>query len=232
VRAAGALGGALPFACALAACTERDHRSADAGSPEAGKPVHHGGAGGRPSYLPDLAAIRCEPTLASLQQDVFKVTCAFDSCHGSNNAAWGLTLMEPDVFELLVGRKAGVCDGWLRVVPGSPEQSLLYHKVADEKPPCGDRMPSGLGALPASVQACFSGWIESLGADASSDASTDASRPGALPDASSDAVAPRGRVDAASDAVAPRGRVDAASDAVAPRGRVDASADASGPRDR
>ena len=125
------------------------------------------------SYLPDLDAIVCEPTLASIQANVFGVACGFDSCHGSTNAAWGLALMEPDVAQQLIGVRAKTCAALVRVEPGSPDRSFLWHKVADSTPPCGERMPMRLGALPSSVVSCFTDWIRDLSADASTDAALD-----------------------------------------------------------
>lgn len=115
------------------------------------------------SEYPDFTQIRCEPTLASLQRDVFGVGCGYDSCHGVNNPAWDLYLTTPGVESRLVGAPALACSGWTRVVPGSPEQSLLWRKLADPAPPCGASMPLGLGRLPAPVLECVRQWIVSLG---------------------------------------------------------------------
>lgn len=124
----------------------------------------------------DFSGIRCEPTIDSLRRDVFGKACSWDSCHG-NNPAWGLWLLSPDVSTELVDASAASCKGWERVVPGSPERSLLWHKLSDPKPPCGDQMPLRLGPLPDRVKACVKGWIEAL--------ATDGARPGS--DASRDA---------------------------------------------
>ncbi|HMJ13637.1 MAG TPA: hypothetical protein VK524_19600 [Polyangiaceae bacterium] len=106
--------------------------------------------------------------MASLREDVFKVACVHESCHG-NGAAWDLWLDDPDLEAELVNARAGGCPGETYVVPGSPEQSFLFRKLVDEEPACGERMPLALGALPSSVLDCISGWIRSLGADAGQD---------------------------------------------------------------
>src|SRR6476620_788056 len=67
-------------------------------------------------YLPDLDAIVCEPTLESLRANVFPVACGFDSCHGSNNAAWGLDLVSDQLADERIGKAAVTCRDWVRVV--------------------------------------------------------------------------------------------------------------------
>jgi hypothetical protein len=81
--------------------------------------------------------------------------------------------MEPDVGEQLIGVRAKTCAQLVRVEPGSPDRSFLWHKVVDSKPPCGERMPMRLGALPSSVVSCFTDWIRALPADASADSAPD-----------------------------------------------------------
>lgn len=46
------------------------------------------------------------------------------------------------------------------VVPGKPNESLLYRKVTDEKPPCGARMPLSLMPLRAEQLTQIRAWIE------------------------------------------------------------------------
>jgi hypothetical protein len=106
---------------------------------------------------PELDAIQCQPTLASLRDDVFAVGCSFEHCH-ANAPAFGLRLDRSDLAVLearLVNVEAVGCD---------PERSYLYRKIVDRDPPCaGDRMPHGaLGVLPDPVIACVAGWIRSL----------------------------------------------------------------------
>lgn len=51
------------------------------------------------------------------------------------------------------------CAGRSVVVPGDPEQSLLYLKVAGQ-PPCGNRMPLGGSALSAAQVEMIRSWID------------------------------------------------------------------------
>lgn len=122
----------------------------------------------------------CEPTLASIQQNIFQLTCQWPTCHGHPTPAWGLVLVDPDVAQHLVGVASGSCPGWMRVVPGSPEQSLLYEKISSDHPPCGARMPWGPEILPESSIRCVRDWISSLSrVDASSLDASDSTADGA-----------------------------------------------------
>jgi hypothetical protein len=134
----------------------------DSGPGDTGTPLPSPPTDAAPSHLPDLDAIECTPTLESLKQDVFQVACAFDSCHGNNNAAWGLYLVADDLEAQLVRRPVAMCTGRERVVPGRPEESFLFRKLADDTPPCGVRMPFGLPRLPPAVLSCVRDWITSL----------------------------------------------------------------------
>jgi len=115
----------------------------------------------------------CQPTLSSLREDLFEQTCQWSACHGRGTPAWDLILTEEPAILGMVGAKAASCPGWLLVSPGRPDESLLYRKVADERPPCGERMPWGAGILPPHALACVREWIEGLagvGRDAAPDA--------------------------------------------------------------
>jgi hypothetical protein len=50
------------------------------------------------------------------------------------------------------------CTGHPLVVPGKPEESLLYVKLT-ATPPCGARMPFGNGALPEAQIEMVRSWI-------------------------------------------------------------------------
>jgi hypothetical protein len=50
------------------------------------------------------------------------------------------------------------CAGKSLVVPGKPEESLLYTKLT-ATPPCGARMPFGGGALPEAQLEMVRSWI-------------------------------------------------------------------------
>jgi hypothetical protein len=102
----------------------------------------------------------CTPELAALRSEIFTPSCALPTCHNSTDAAGGLDFEASDLEAELVGAPSGTCDGWIRVVPGTPDESLLYLKVAGPAP-CGTLMPPNAG-LPAEQAACVRSWIEDL----------------------------------------------------------------------
>lgn len=119
------------------------------------------GAGGRPP----LELPPCEPTFASISDDVFAGACDGEYCHGFQSPAWNLWLFAPNVEEYLLSSKAGTCPEYQLVAPGDPERSFLYLKVTLEHPPCvTERMPRGLERLPDHSIACIAQWIEGLNA--------------------------------------------------------------------
>lgn len=115
-----------------------------------------------PSQIPD--GYVCEPTLESLAPAVFETSCTFDTCHGNNDAAWGLRLYRgPEaIAAAVIGEPAASCPGWLLVAPGDPERSFLLNKVTQSQPACGEIMPRGFEPLPDSVIGCLRDWITSL----------------------------------------------------------------------
>lgn len=95
-----------------------------------------------------------EATFTSVYLDIFcKTSCTNPYCHGSSGA-WGELDLSSSIevaYENLVAHRTGTnvpADGratcresdLLRVVPGQPEQSLLYLKITGNTP-CGVRMP-------------------------------------------------------------------------------------------
>jgi hypothetical protein len=102
----------------------------------------------------------CTPDLEALRAEIFTPGCALSGCHSSADAAGGLDLEAVDLETELVGAPSGTCDGWIRVIPGAPDESLLYTKLAGPAP-CGAPMPPTT-ELPPEQVACIRTWIESL----------------------------------------------------------------------
>jgi hypothetical protein len=162
------------FLLLLTACTSTDPVDAPDPHPESdgsGRDAPDGAsassreAGGRqwyPSQIPE--GYVCEPTLDSLGPGLFESSCIFDTCHGNNDAAWGLRFTGgPDgIASAVLDEEAATCKGWMLIVPGEPEQSFLWHKVVEAEPECGDRMPRGIEPLPQSVIDCLTDWIKAL----------------------------------------------------------------------
>ena len=102
-------------------------------------------------------------TFATLERQVFAVSCASVSCHGAA-ASGGLTLATGSAYANLVGvpatNPAAHAAGLLRVVPGDPGASFLLDKLTgmltvDE----GDPMPRVGGPLPAARLDLVRRWI-------------------------------------------------------------------------
>jgi hypothetical protein len=127
----------------------------------------------------------CTPELEALRTDIFTPSCTAPGCHAAADAAGGLNLEAADLEAELVGAPSGTCDGWVRVIPGAPDESLLYLKISNAAP-CGAPMPPPAG-LPNDQSLCVRAWIEGLqgsncetcGGDACIDLTTDTDNCGA-----------------------------------------------------
>lgn len=103
------------------------------------------------------------PTLTQLQSSVFAGSCAISGCHGSGSSPAGnLKLSDPATSHASLVNQEGTVvneDGkvWLRVVPGQPENSLLY-RVLQGKVGTVRQMPPGV-ALSADKVEAVRAWI-------------------------------------------------------------------------
>ena len=95
-------------------------------------------------------------TLAEVQAKVFAISCTFSKCHSAIASAGGLNLTG-DTHGRLVNVAAEQA-GWTLVVPGSPKDSWLWHKVAVSPPQAGDPMPPQ-SPLDAERLALIEQWI-------------------------------------------------------------------------
>ncbi len=111
------------------------------------------------------AAGRCAepaPVGAATFQRVFDEVlvpngCTNGYCHGQS--AGGLVLRDVDgAFRALVGPLA-TCDGSARVVPGAPEQSALWRKIAPGVMACGSKMPPAVGSVSPVAAELVRQWI-------------------------------------------------------------------------
>lgn len=88
-----------------------------------------------------------DATFTSIYNDIFVGSgCANSSCHGSNLGAGGLSFQSQQrAYDELVDIAAmgALCaeNGGVRVVPGDAAASLLFDKVSNAEPSCGDPMP-------------------------------------------------------------------------------------------
>jgi hypothetical protein len=126
-------------------------------APAAGRqaPVQTGGAG-------DGAVNPSGPSFSAVYKTVF-VSCQNKACHGGRDGL-GLRMETRDAaYASLINQPAsetvGMCGGksLVLIVPGKPEASLVFLKVAGA-PPCGGPMPPGGSPTPDDV-AQLKDWI-------------------------------------------------------------------------
>ena len=139
---------------------EEDADNTGAESSHAGDPDPGSGSSSTGNGEPLVAgAVICD---GAAVQTIFDNSCTAAGCHGGPVPAAALDLSGASGAEQLVSIEAALCDGWTRVVPGQPETSLLYQKLAGPPPAgCGVQMPIGM-ALGQTDLACIASWIENM----------------------------------------------------------------------
>jgi hypothetical protein len=74
-------------------------------------------------------------TFERIQSQVFDVSCSADSCHSSIGQAGGLVLEEGASWDQLTSQppanRAAAHHGFMRVMPGNPDNSFLLAKITD-----------------------------------------------------------------------------------------------------
>jgi hypothetical protein len=113
-----------------------------------------------------LAACGVQPTLSSLQENVFTPRCATAGCHDDGSRAGQLSLAPGRSHVAIVGvaaKNVGVVDdGTLLVKPGDPDASFLVTKVRPKVPvAAGVRMPPSGSGEPLSDEeiAAIEEWV-------------------------------------------------------------------------
>ncbi len=106
----------------------------------------------------------CEPaTLSEIQTEILTPTCAVEGCHGDFLPKRGLDLSEGVTYSAVVGVAAEE-PGYSLVVPGEPDESLLYLALLDDIYGDGDDQPPTLELMPPSglskgQRAAVRSWI-------------------------------------------------------------------------
>lgn len=96
---------------------------------------------------------------------LFQSSCDGALCHGSQSPRADLDLVSPGVDQRLFHVAASSnCDERKLVVPGHPEQSVLYLKVSKDEPFCGDKMPLNRHLSPDELS-CLREYINNAGTD-------------------------------------------------------------------
>lgn len=151
----------LTLLLCLTACGDPDEESthpeapateapAEEASPEA--PAEEGPTEEEPTETPtEEEPTEEEPTneptpFDRVAAEVLSPTCSNQYCHGG----WSDDLVEH--------AGTGLCDGQPLVVPGDPEASLLWRKVAPGVEVCGNKMPGPQG-LPPEQAELIRTWI-------------------------------------------------------------------------
>lgn len=82
-----------------------------------------------------------EPTLSSIQANIFNQKCATSSCHVGSSAPHGLDLSEGAAHGNLVGVRSREVPALFRVSPGDPDDSYLVMKLRGDPRIVGQQMP-------------------------------------------------------------------------------------------
>lgn len=98
-------------------------------------------------------------------QPIFSQSCALSGCHLGPSPTGNLNLTPGQSYDNLVNVVSFGYPPALRVKPGSPEESVLYHKVSYSGR-YGQGMPP-TGPLPQEKVDLIRRWIEELGQDSS-----------------------------------------------------------------
>ena len=112
-----------------------------------------------------------QPTLSSIQREIFntqdssgRLSCV--QCHTNvgRTPSGGVSLLEGQSFQALVGVSSRAKPGAILVIPGDPDNSYLIQKLEGAPGLVGVRMPRGAGPFLTSGQmSIIRRWIQ-LGA--------------------------------------------------------------------
>lgn len=102
-----------------------------------------------------------QPTLTSLQTNIFTSSCALSGCHHGSSALLGLDLSSGQSYANLVNVRSREAPDFLLVQPGQPENSYLIHKLEgnEEMAPGTLQMPVGREPLSEEKIAAVRDWI-------------------------------------------------------------------------
>jgi hypothetical protein len=85
------------------------------------------GGGGGSEEPPPLTGL--QPTLASIQANVFTPSCAKSSCHTGGTPQAGLNLSNGQSWNNLYNVQSSQSSALTRVIPMNPDGSFLIHKL-------------------------------------------------------------------------------------------------------
>jgi len=156
-------GGIVLIALVLAGCGAGSGEGLDQNGDPLGGPPSAASAGdcltgGSSFLLPPVPGL--QPTLSSIQANVFSIDCAVSGCHSGAAAPFGLDLGAGLAYGNLVNVASPRNSSLFRVVPGDPRSSLIIQKLSG-KQTLGDQMPLGGPYLPQSTIDIICQWIAS-----------------------------------------------------------------------
>lgn len=102
---------------------------------------------------------KLEPTLKSIQENVFDVSCVRSSCHDAYTPESQLVLTRGRSHSELVNKQSFLMRSRIRVVPFRSHESYLIDKLIGTRI-VGERMPVGQPRLPDSTIAVIRQWID------------------------------------------------------------------------
>jgi hypothetical protein len=98
------------------------------------------GGGGEDAPPAPPPPMGLQPTLASIQANIFTPTCAVSGCHSGPGAVLGLNLEAGQSAANLINVPSFYGGMVVRVIPGNPDDSFLIHKLQGNQA-FGERMP-------------------------------------------------------------------------------------------
>lgn len=107
-----------------------------------------------------VAPPELQPTLQSIQANIFSEKCARPGCHVPNGAGPMPLRTVDESFDNLVNVPSIQKPNLLRVEPGDPDESYLVLKLEDDDDIEGDRMPLTGSRLSDTEIGTIRTWIE------------------------------------------------------------------------
>lgn len=101
-----------------------------------------------------------EPTLASIQTNIFSTSCALSNCHVGQSPTGDLNLSAGAARDNLVNVPSGGVPSLLRVEPGNPDESYLVLKLEGDPRIVGSRMPFNMPPLSSEEIGIIREWIQ------------------------------------------------------------------------
>ena len=118
-----------------------------------------GGGGGSSGGVMQPPPPPLQPTLASIQDNIFTPSCALSGCHAGGAPQMGQNLSAGQAFMNIVNVASAENSSFMRVKPGDAANSYLYMKITGDARITGARMPLTGGTLSAAKIAAIRDWI-------------------------------------------------------------------------